>query len=47
MGTIIDIACGKKNISIIKQSFENKKRTLLGKTAKANGLVLYSVCYDK
>lgn len=46
MGTIIDVAMGKKPIDVISQSFKDKDRSKLGKTAHANGLVLWQVKYN-
>ncbi len=45
VGTMIEIAQGKRDISCIHDAYDNADRTLLGKTAPACGLVLYDVKY--
>ena len=45
MGTIIDIATGKKSINVINEIFETKDRSLAGKTVEARGLYLDKVYY--
>ena len=45
MGTIIEIATNKKDISIIDDIFETKDRKLAGKTADAKALFFKKVIY--
>lgn len=45
VGTLIDIGTGKKEISVIQEIFQNKDKSLCGKTAKPNGLYLKEVFY--
>lgn len=45
VGTIIDVATNKKDISIINEIFKTNDRKLAGKTAEARGLYLMKVNY--
>lgn len=45
VGTLIDIGKGTKEISCIENAIETKDRTVLGHTAKPEGLFLKEVCY--
>jgi len=45
-GTLIDIGKGTKEISCIQNALETKDRTILGHTARAEGLFLKEVCYN-
>lgn len=46
MGTLVDIGTGKKEMSIIDEAYKGFDRTILGHTAKANGLYLNKVFYE-
>lgn len=45
VGTLLDIASGKKDISVINKIFETKDRNLSGKTINPEGLYLVRVYY--
>jgi tRNA pseudouridine38-40 synthase len=45
MGTLIDIAIGKLEPTIIRTILETQNRKLAGKTAEARGLYLERVYY--
>lgn len=45
MGTLIEIAIGKKEPSVIKEILETQDRSLAGKTAEARGLFLVKIYY--
>lgn len=45
VGTLLDIASGKKDISVIDKIFETKERNLSGKTINPEGLYLVRVYY--
>ncbi|MGI6360540.1 MAG: tRNA pseudouridine(38-40) synthase TruA [Acholeplasmatales bacterium] len=45
VGTLLDIASGKKDISVIDKIFETKDRDLSGKTINPEGLYLVKVYY--
>lgn len=45
VGTLLDIASGKKDISVIDKIFETKDRNLSGKTINPEGLYLVRVYY--
>lgn len=44
-GTLLEISCGKLNISCINEAFKTFKRDLLGKTLPPEGLTLIEVEY--
>ncbi|MFA9424086.1 MAG: tRNA pseudouridine(38-40) synthase TruA [Sedimentibacter sp.] len=46
-GTLIDIGKGSREISCIENALRNKDRTVLGQTARPEGLFLLSVNYKK
>lgn len=46
-GTLIDIGKGLKDISCIEKALTDKDRSVLGQTAKPEGLFLIKVNYDK
>jgi len=46
-GTLIDIGKGSMEISCIEHALREKDRTLLGQTARPEGLFLVSVNYKK
>lgn len=45
-GTIVDIGKGSKKIECIEKAFDTCDRTILGHTAKPEGLFLKEVCYN-
>ena len=47
VGTVLDIGCGKRNISCIEDAFRTGDRDLTGPTAPAKGLTLVRVEYEK
>lgn len=46
MGTILEVACGKMDLSMIEYIFESKDRRLVPKSAPAKGLCLEEVLYE-
>lgn len=46
MGTILDVSCGKMEISRIQELFDSRDRRLTPKSAPAHGLCLEEVFYD-
>lgn len=46
VGTLVDIGKGTKEMSCIQDALEIKDRTILGHTARPEGLFLKEVCYN-
>lgn len=47
VGTVLDIGCGKREMSCIEAAFQTGNRDLTGPTAPAKGLTLVQVEYEK
>ena len=47
VGTVLDIGCGKRQVSCIEEAFRTGDRDLTGPTAPAKGLTLVQVEYEK
>jgi tRNA pseudouridine38-40 synthase len=46
VGTMLEVAAGRRTIEDFTELLENRPRSLAGATAPAHGLALASVCYD-